>query len=339
MIHSPPPHTDPEPGEFHVGQALSAAVQDASGPVLGALSALFAFFAVFNYVDLPRQAVVPMVAHDLTLVIVFALGARTLSRRRLPAAWTHPAAVVVVALVLSNILLATGLLRDSFYTNYVLIVVVGIGALMLSSRWAIASLLLTFAAWAATVVGFTPLKQFVHLSFTVLGASALSLALHLTRKSTHIRLLELRGVDAQRKHALEQALRETERARDELDHRVEARTRELAGTNARLLQEIEQRARAQEGLRLADQVFASSTSAIVVTDTSNQIVRVNPAFTEMTGMTAEQALGSLWRTTVFVSELYDDAFFTRLEKALIESGRWEGESPRDAARARRFLRP
>lgn len=319
------PHTDPEPGEFHVGQGLSAAVQDASGPVLGALSALFAFFTVFNCLDLPPHAVVPMVAHDLTLVVVFALGARILSRRRLPAAWTHPAAVAVVGLVLSNILLAAGLLRDSFYTNYVLIVVVGIGALMLSTRWAIASILLTVAAWAATVVGFTPPKQLLHLSFTLLAAGALSLALHLTRKSTHIRLLELRGVDAQRKQALERALRETERARDELDHRVEARTRELAGTNARLLQEIEQRASAQEGLRLADQVFASSTSAIVVTDTSSRIVRVNPAFTEMTGMTPEQVLGTLPRATVIVAELHDNAFFSGLEEALRQTGRWEGE--------------
>ena len=304
-----------------MSQGLDAAVADASGPVCGALSALFAFFLVFNWLDLPARAVAPVVTHDAVLVVVFGV----LSRRRLPAGWVHPVGVAVAGLVLSNILLTAGLLRETFYTNYVLVVIVGIGALMLSSRWAVASLLLTCGAWGATMWPFTTRAQLVHLSFTVLGAGALSLGLHFTRKRTHLRLLELRHIDAMRKLALEHALRETERARDALDHRVAERTRELSSANERLTEEVEQRARDQHGLRLADQVFARSTSAIVVTDTLDRIVKVNPAFTEITGLAAEDVLCTDPRTTVIASQEQDQELFSMMGESLRAIGRWEGE--------------
>lgn len=317
----------PTDGAFGVdlSEGLASVVADASGPLFTALSALFALFVVFNYFDLPAHAVVPVIAHDVVLVLLFGLASRTLSRRRLAPAWSHRAGPIVSGLVLSNILLTAWLLREPFYTNYVLVLVVGIGALMLSSRWVAVSLLLTCGAWAATVGSFTTPRQFVHLAFTVLGACALSLALHIARKRTHVRLLELRHVDSRRKLALERALQETERARDELDHRVEERTRELSSANEHLKEEIAQRARAQEGLRLADQVFVRSISAIVVTDTSERVVKVNPAFTEITGFSTEEVLGTDPRTTVIADEHHDPEFFAGMRESLEATGRWEGE--------------
>jgi diguanylate cyclase (GGDEF)-like protein/PAS domain S-box-containing protein len=320
---SAPPDAGLREADLNMG--LAAVVSDASAPVFGALSALFLFFLVFNYLDLPAHAVAPVVAHDLVLVAVFGFASRTLALRRPRPDWAHVVGAIVVGLVLSNILLTAWLLREPFYTNYVLVLIVGIGALMLSSRWVVTTLLLTCGAWGATVGSFTTHRQFVHLAFTVLGACALSLALHLARKRTHVRLFELRHVDARRKLALERALQETERARDELDHRVEERTRELSSANEHLLEEIAQRARAQEGLRLADQVFAGSISAIVVTDTSARVVKVNPAFTEITGFSAEEVLDTDPRTTVIAFEHHDPQFFSSVRDAIEAAGRWEGE--------------
>jgi diguanylate cyclase (GGDEF)-like protein/PAS domain S-box-containing protein len=306
---SRPPPATASPQEARLDQAqleqgLAAAVRDAGGPLFGALSALFAFFVVFNYLDLPPRAVGPVIAHDLVLVIVFGAAWRILPHRRLPPVWSHRGGAIVCGLVLSNILLTAWLVRETFYTNYVLVVVIGIGALMLSSRWVIISLLLTCAAWAAIMWQLTTPGRFVHLAFTVLGACALSLSLHLARKKTHLRLLELRHVDALRKSALERALRETERARDELDRRVEERTREL---------------------RLVDRVFASSTLAIVVTDTAERIVKVNPAFTRITGFTADEVLNHDPRGKV-IALSHDPDFYSRVVgEALRATGRWEGE--------------
>ncbi len=291
-------------GDADLADGLAAAVADASGPLFGALSALFAFFVVFNYLDLPRRAVGPVITHDAVLVVVFAAAWRMLSRRRrLPPAWSHRAGAIVCVLVLSNILLAAWLVRETFYTNYVLVVVIGVGALMLSSRWVIISLVLTSCAWAAVMWQLTTPARFVHLSFTVLGACALSLSLHLARKRTYVRLLELRHVDSLRKVALERALRETERARDDLDRRVEERTKEL---------------------RLADRVFASSTLAIVVTDTSERIVKVNPAFTEITGFSMAEVLSADPRGKLIAPD-HDKELFTRMGEAMRTTGRWEGE--------------
>jgi diguanylate cyclase (GGDEF)-like protein/PAS domain S-box-containing protein len=286
-----------------LAEGLAAAVSDASGPLFAALAALFAFFVVFNCVDLPPRAAGPVIAHDVALVLIFAIAWRTLPPGRIPPAWAHRVGGIVCGLVLSNILLATWLVRETFYTNYVLVVVIGIGALMLSSRWAVISLVVTCCSWAATVWPLTTPGRFVHLAFTVLGACALSLSLHLGRKRTNLRLLVLRSVDAARKLALERALRETECARDDLDRRVEERTREL---------------------RLVDRVFASSTLAIVVTDTSEKIVKVNPAFTRITGFAMAEVLNTDPRGRVIGPE-HDLAFFTRVGDSLRAKGRWEGE--------------
>jgi diguanylate cyclase (GGDEF)-like protein/PAS domain S-box-containing protein len=284
-------------------EGLASAVHDAGGPLFSSLAGLFAFFIVFNYLDLPSRAAAPVVAHDVMLVVVFTVARRTLRLRRLAPEWTHRAGAIVCGLILSNILLATWLMRETFYTNYVLVLVIGVGALMLSSRWVIALLLTTYAAWGLVTWPLTTPEHFAHLSFTVLCACALSLALHIARRRTYIRLLELRHVDAVRKIALEGALRETERARDELDRRVEERTREL---------------------RLAERVIASTTLAVVVTDTSEKIVKVNPAFSEITGFAMSEVLNQDPRGKV-IGLNHDQAFFAGVGDSLRATGRWEGE--------------
>jgi diguanylate cyclase (GGDEF)-like protein/PAS domain S-box-containing protein len=55
--------------------------------------------------------------------------------------------------------------------------------------------------------------------------------------------------------------------------------------------DITTRKRAEEQLRLAGEVFQSSGEAIVITDGDMRILSVNPAFTTVTGYTAEEAVG------------------------------------------------
>jgi len=69
---------------------------------------------------------------------------------------------------------------------------------------------------------------------------------------------------------------------------------------------------------------SSSTLAIVVTDTLEKIVKVNPAFTRITGFAMEEVLGSDPRGKVISLE-HDLAFFTRVGDTLRTKGRWEGE--------------
>ncbi len=79
----------------------------------------------------------------------------------------------------------------------------------------------------------------------------------------------------------EEALR---RAHDELEMRVQERTRELT-------QEIAERQAAEEGLRLAAEVINNLSEAVVIVDPDFRVTSVNPAFADITGYAMKDSLG------------------------------------------------
>ncbi len=83
-------------------------------------------------------------------------------------------------------------------------------------------------------------------------------------------------------------------------------------------------ARAAEAeLRLAARVFEHAGEAIMVTDADNHIVKVNPAFTAITGYAAEEVLGET--PSRFKSGRHDEAFYQAMWRSLAETDAWEGE--------------
>lgn len=89
------------------------------------------------------------------------------------------------------------------------------------------------------------------------------------------------------------------------------------------LQEIDERKKAEEKLRLAASVFASTTEGIVVTDANGVILSVNPAFEQITGYSAAQAQG----TTICTlrSEKYNQEFYDHVWSRIYQEGFWKGE--------------
>jgi len=79
----------------------------------------------------------------------------------------------------------------------------------------------------------------------------------------------------------------------------------------------------QRQLLLSESVFMSSDEAIVITDAMVRIIRVNPAFTRMTGFSAEAVLGQ--NTRVLKSGRHGIAFYQGMWDALIETNHWAGE--------------
>jgi diguanylate cyclase (GGDEF)-like protein/PAS domain S-box-containing protein len=120
--------------------------------------------------------------------------------------------------------------------------------------------------------------------------------------------------------AMEEALR---RAKDELETRVAERTRELAQANAELTREVEERKRAEMELQLAAEVFEHSLEGITITDRAGNILKVNPAFTAITGYSQEEVLGRNPR--VLKSDRHDENFYQEMWRGLLADGRWEGE--------------
>ncbi|MDD4946275.1 MAG: EAL domain-containing protein [Gallionella sp.] len=79
----------------------------------------------------------------------------------------------------------------------------------------------------------------------------------------------------------------------------------------------------QESLQLASMVYRTSTEAIIITDASNLIIAINPAFTEVTGYSEAEVLGRNPR--MLSSGRQDAAFYQKMWRQLESTGKWQGE--------------
>ncbi|MBF0623417.1 MAG: EAL domain-containing protein [Magnetococcales bacterium] len=112
-------------------------------------------------------------------------------------------------------------------------------------------------------------------------------------------------------------------AYSQLEQRVLDRTRELETTNQRLTAEVRERVRAEADLKLAGKVFDNASEGILITTPDARIVDVNPAYTEITGFTREEVLGT--NPNLCKSGRHDDAFYQRMWQTLKDEGHWTGE--------------
>lgn len=111
-----------------------------------------------------------------------------------------------------------------------------------------------------------------------------------------------------------------------IDVAIVSHTLEFAGHKAALVvaQDITERLRAEEMLRLQSAALRSAANAIVITDTDGTIIWVNPAFTAMTGYAAHESLGRNPRELVR-SGLHDQAVYKMLWDTIRAGHVWHGE--------------
>lgn len=83
-----------------------------------------------------------------------------------------------------------------------------------------------------------------------------------------------------------------------------------------------ERKRAEEGLRIAATAFESQ-EGMFITDDRGLILRVNQAFTEITGYPAEEAIGQTPR--LLSSGRHDAAFYGAMHDSIRRTGKWHGE--------------
>ena len=96
----------------------------------------------------------------------------------------------------------------------------------------------------------------------------------------------------------------------------------LGITASRLALELERNA-AEDELKLAASVFKESTEAIVITDQEGSILRINPAFSQITGYRPEDVIGENPR--ILSAEHHDEQFYKVLWDELLNKGVWQGE--------------
>jgi PAS domain S-box-containing protein len=124
----------------------------------------------------------------------------------------------------------------------------------------------------------------------------------------------------ERKQA-EEALRA---ARDELELRVQERTKELALANQELLYEIYEREEVERQLRVQTTAMKAAANGIIITDPQGEILWTNPALTHMTGYTEDELSGQT--TRIFRSGQHDPEYYRQMWATILAGQVWYGET-------------
>ena len=93
----------------------------------------------------------------------------------------------------------------------------------------------------------------------------------------------------------------------------------MIGTHA----DVHERKQVEERLRLSAAVLEHAKEAIVTTDSENRIIAVNPAFTGITGYSAEEVIGR--DPSCLSSGRHSRSFYRKMWHSLQRIGAWEGE--------------
>lgn len=89
-----------------------------------------------------------------------------------------------------------------------------------------------------------------------------------------------------------------------------------------IVEDITEQKKVETELRIAAIAFEAQ-EGITVTDENNRIIKVNKAFTEITGYTAEEMIGNTPK--LLQSGCHDAAFYADLWKSIRNTGMWSGE--------------
>lgn len=105
---------------------------------------------------------------------------------------------------------------------------------------------------------------------------------------------------------------------------VLVRSRTIALRLAQTLKlELNERKRAEADMLLAESVFSTVDAGVVVTDMATNMIKVNPAFSVITGYPAQEAIGK--PTKILASGAHSPEFYKTMWDALNATGNWQGE--------------
>ncbi|WP_151636399.1 putative bifunctional diguanylate cyclase/phosphodiesterase [Noviherbaspirillum aerium] len=89
------------------------------------------------------------------------------------------------------------------------------------------------------------------------------------------------------------------------------------------IRDITSRKHAEASMRLANQVFDNSLEGIAITDAQGNIVKVNKAFSSITGYAAEEVIGDNPR--LLSSGRHPASFYQEMWRVVNDTGKWQGE--------------
>ncbi|MEH6358724.1 MAG: diguanylate cyclase, partial [Pseudomonadales bacterium] len=108
-----------------------------------------------------------------------------------------------------------------------------------------------------------------------------------------------------------------------LEESVTESKESLQRSNQKLKREIEQRVHAEDELKNSAILYQHCSEGVLICDKDKKTISVNPAFSAITGITAEEAIGhtpKIFDTTEIPKDIYDEMLL-----ALRITGKWRGE--------------
>ncbi len=90
-----------------------------------------------------------------------------------------------------------------------------------------------------------------------------------------------------------------------------------------IVRDISERKSQEEQLQLAYSVYNTSSESMMVTDSNNIIIAINPAFTRTTGYAESEIIGN--SPSILNSGRQDKSFYRQMWESINSSGHWEGE--------------
>jgi diguanylate cyclase (GGDEF)-like protein/PAS domain S-box-containing protein len=90
-----------------------------------------------------------------------------------------------------------------------------------------------------------------------------------------------------------------------------------------MAEDISERKKSEESMQLASLMYHNSSEGMMVTDAEGMILSVNPAFSRISGFSAEEVVGH--QAYELTSSGQDINFYSRMRQIISDTGHWEGE--------------
>jgi sigma-B regulation protein RsbU (phosphoserine phosphatase) len=235
------------------------------------------------------QSISIIIVAGITSLIMFGLNLFVINDD-LPLRWSHPVGALVICVLLVNnlfFIIHTSNINDSIYQ---VLILVGISLFIINHTWFIALVLLTLVSWGITVSLLPTVVINENSVIAFITAMGFALLFHMV----NIQFLK-KTVTADYQKGV---------------------------TLSHLKRAIEEMKSRNEQLRLNDTALNAAANGISITDTAANILWINPAFTKITGYSAEDIIGKT--PEILNSGHQDKAFYKNLWETISRGEVWSG---------------